>query len=355
MRDLSLFLLGVPVSEHSIPPGLARSPVFERELRGRVTHPNSGWTLALGIGGAILLGLATFAALEASRPRVAKPASSVTAPIHRPAPRTETASAVFHPAMPPLVSPTQTTPVVDTLTRLRAPAVVVDLSEPSAAAGAPAASVAGAADDKLSPDERFALRMRGVPVETSQATHLKNVSEVVTQGTVIPAVLETAIDSDLPGSVRAVVSRDVRGFDGTRVLIPRGSKLVGEYRSGVSLGHSRAFVIWSRILTPDGISIEVGSPGTDPLGRGGLSGETDTHFFTRFGGAILLSVMSAGTELAAAQGNGTSVVIGAAPAQPTTDILQKQVDIPVTVKVLQGTPLQVFVARDLDFATTTPP
>jgi type IV secretory pathway VirB10-like protein len=172
-------------------------------------------------------------------------------------------------------------------------------------------------------------------------------------------VLETAIDSDLPGSARAVVSRDVRGFDGTRVLIPRGSKLVGEYRSGISLGHSRAFVIWSRILTPEGISIDVGSPGTDPLGRGGLSGETDSHFFTRFGGAMLLSVLSAGTELAAAQGSGTSIVIGSTvtPAQPATDVLQKQIDIPVTVKVPQGTPLQVFVARDLDFATvpTTPP
>ena len=92
----------------------------------------------------------------------------------------------------------------------------------------------------------------------------------------IPAVLENRDQFDLPGFVRAVVSRDVRGFDATTVLIPRGSKLIGQYRSGVALSQTRAFVVWSRIITPDGISIDIGSPGTDQLGRGGLEGETDT-------------------------------------------------------------------------------
>jgi type IV secretion system protein VirB10 len=300
----------------------------------------------------------SFGALYSSRQHPAKPAISPA--IVRPPPHIHPLPTVAQ-ALPAPPAPVMSRPAqaVDTMTRLHAPAVVVDLSEPGASAAAAAAALPPPGDDKLSPDERFAVRMHSNSVETSHATRLHNVSQLAPQGTVIPAVLETAIDSDLPGSVRAVVSRDVRGFDGTRVLIPRGSKLIGEYRSGISLGHSRAFVIWSRILTPEGISIEVGSPGTDPLGRGGLSGETDSHFFTRFGGAMLLSVLSAGTELAAAQGNGTSIVIGStvAPAQPATDVLQKQLDIPVTVKVAQGTPLQVFVARDLDFATvpTTPP
>jgi type IV secretory pathway VirB10-like protein len=349
------------MSSKAIPPDLARSPVFDHDrlTRSRVTHANSAWTLALGIGFALVLGLMSFAALYGGRQHVAKPAVS-PASVGRP-PRIAAlpASAQVLPAAPaPVSRPAQ---AVDMMTRLHAPAVVVDLSEPGASAAAAAAATASptAGDDKLSPDERFAVRMHSNSVETSHATRLRNVSQLAPQGTVIPAVLETAIDSDLPGSVRAVVSRDVRGFDGTRVLIPRGSKLIGEYRSGISLGHSRAFVIWSRILTPEGVSIEVGSPGTDPLGRGGLSGETDSHFFTRFGGAMLLSVLSAGTELAASQGGGTSIVIGStvAPAQPATDVLQKQLDIPVTVRVAQGTPLQVFVARDLDFATvpTTPP
>lgn len=345
------------MSGTSVPTGLSRSPVFDRNtsMRSRVTQPSSLWTLALGIGFAILVGLVSFASLNSGRQHILKPAASTAATIHPVAP-----SVVSHPgpvraAIALAASVPQPPPAVGALSRLRAPAVVVDLSEPAASGTANAAGLASPGDDKLSPDERFAIRMHANPVETSQATRLRNLSQVAPQGTVIPAVLETAIDSDLPGSVRAVVSRDVRGFDGTQVLVPRGSKLIGEYRSGISVGHSRAFVIWSRILTPDGVSIAVGSPGTDPLGRGGLSGETDSHFFARFGGAMLLSVLSAGTELAA-QGSGTSIVIGStvAPSQPATDVLQKQFDIPVTVRVPQGTPLDVFVARDLDFGSVSP-
>jgi type IV secretory pathway VirB10-like protein len=111
-------------------------------------------------------------------------------------------------------------------------------------------------------------------------------------------------------------------------------------------------VIWSRILTPEGVSVDVGSPGTDPLGRGGLSGETDSHFFQRFGGAILLSVLTAGVEAAANQGGGTSVIIGS-PSQAAglaAVAPQNTANIPVTVKVMQGSPLQVFLVRDLDFS-----
>ena len=165
-------------------------------------------------------------------------------------------------------------------------------------------------------------------------------------------VLETAINSDLPGFVRAIVSRDVRGFDGTTVLVPRGSKLIGQYRSGVALSETRAFVVWSRILTPDGVSIDIASPGTDRLGRGGLDGETDTHFFQRFGSAILLSVMSAGLNALSDHGNNTAIIIGSSQqaSQVASIALQKQIDIPVTITVPQGTPLQVFVTRDLDFS-----
>ena len=170
----------------------------------------------------------------------------------------------------------------------------------------------------------------------------------------IPAVLETAINSDTPGFARAMVTRDVRGFDGTRVLIPRGSKLVGQYKSGVAEGQSRAFVVWSRILTPDGVSIDVDSPAADQQGRGGLTGEVDEHFFRRFGGAILLSVLSGGIDaLASRNASSTAIVIGS-PTQATqlaSVALQKQIDIPVTIKVPQGEPIRVFVARDLDFTS----
>ena len=106
---------------------------------------------------------------------------------------------------------------------------------------------------------------------------MNNPAATVSQGTLIPAILETAINSDVPGYVRAVVSRDVMGFDGRRVLIPSGSRLIGQYRSGLAAGQSRAFIVWTRLTRPDGVTVSLGSPVTDPLGRAGLGGKVDSH------------------------------------------------------------------------------
>jgi type IV secretion system protein VirB10 len=173
------------------------------------------------------------------------------------------------------------------------------------------------------------------------------------QGTLIPAVLETALDSDLPGFARAVVSQDVRSFDGSHVLITRGSRLIGEYRSATAQGQTRAFVIWTRLIRPDGVSIQLGSPGADDLGRGGMSGQVDRHFLERFGGAILLSVVNAGGTALAGHSPGTEVVIGS--SQQATGLASianiGPANIAPTIKVPQGSPIRVFVARDLDFGS----
>jgi len=343
----------------NIPPDLARSPVFERGsgIHPGLVRPGSSWGMGAAVIGACVLGVITFMALSSNRvarplapPQLAAPPKPIPVAIAPPP------APIVIQAVAPQVAP-QVAPAPDT----RSPAMVVDFSQAPAAsavtapvaAGTPGAAAA-ASDDKLSADERFSAKVGNSNVDVAHSSRLHDLSHTAPQGTVIPAILETAINSDLPGFVRAVVSRDVRGFDGTTVLIPRGSKLVGQYRSGVALSQTRAFVVWSRILTPDGVSIDIGSPGTDPLGRGGLEGETDTHFFERFGSAILLSVMGAGLErLADSNNNGnTAIIIGSQQqaSQVASIALQKQIDIPVTIKVPQGTPLQVFVTRDLDFA-----
>ena len=99
-----------------------------------------------------------------------------------------------------------------------------------------------------------------------------NPATTVTEGTMIPAVLETAINTDVPGYVRAVVSQDVRSFDGTTVLIQRGSRLIGQYQSGVQQGQKRAYVVWTRLIRPDGASINIASPavGFDGRNRWGI-------------------------------------------------------------------------------------
>ncbi len=327
----------------------AKSPVFDRAVRARVTQASSRWSLILGLAGAALLGLITFASLSSGREAPPKP--RIVAAVAPPAKIAAPPPAQVETPVAQLPAPTDTTPQ-----GWRSPAMIVDLSEPKPATAIAQTAIGTPDDDKLSPDERFSLRVGSDQVDTAHATRLKDVSRVAPQGTVIPAVLETAIDSDLPGFARAVVSQDVRGFDGTKVLIPRGSKLIGQYKSGVAQGQTRAFVVWSRILTPDGVSIDVGSPSTDRLGRGGLDGETDTHFFERFGSAVLLSVMSAGLNALSSDHTNTAIIIGSSQqaSQVAGIALQKQIDIPPTIKVPQGTPLQVFVTRDLDFSTLEP-
>jgi len=335
------------------------SPVFQRagQMTMQVRQPDSPWTLGLGIAVAVILGIIVFVTL--SEGRQARADAAAQKPVVRiappPAPPAPIILAKAAPPPAPVAVQTAPPPVQnDDSTALHAPLMVVDQSTPGLASNATAATASGQAraaqgSSSESAEERFAAQVESGGVETSHATRLSDLKHTVPQGTVIPAVLETAINSDLPGSVRAVVSRDVTGFDGSQVLIPRGSKLIGQYRSGMAYGQSRAFVIWSRVLTPDGVSIEIGSPGVDTLGRGGLAGETDTHFFERFGNSILLSAVTAGMEVAAQSGSGTSVIIGS-PLQASSLAALAPQQIPVTIKVMQGTPLQVFLVRDLDFS-----
>ena len=342
-----------------------QSRVFERNgARPRVTQPSSPLTLAAGLGVAGLLGLGVFAALSHGRQARAQvpspPPMAVVAPMPVSVPAAPPA-----PLMQPVPEPMPQAPApyaqASNEQDLHAPTVVVDLAEtPSAAAPVrPIAGVAGRGVEGsvMSPEERFAARIAGSGVDVARATRLRDPARTIPQGAVVPAVLETAINSDLPGSVRAVVSRDVRSFDGRQVLIPRGSRLIGQYKSAVAVGQTRAFVIWSRVLTPDGISVDIASPGADSLGRGGLDGETDSHFLRRFGASILLTVIDAAAGAVANQNSsGNTFVIGSpVQANRVAEIaLQKQIDIPTTIKVAQGTPLQVFVARDLDFSGVAP-
>ncbi len=180
-----------------------------------------------------------------------------------------------------------------------------------------------------------------------QASRLANPSTTIPQGAVIQAVLETALDSTRPGSARAIVSRDVRGFDGTRVLIPRGSRLYGEYKADLSPGQNRALIQWTRLVRPDGAVIELDSPSADPLGRAGVKGKVNSHFLARFGGALLQSTLNLGVGLVSRGATGGTVILGLPGSNQT---ISPQGDtVRPTLKVAQGTPVSVFVARDLDF------
>jgi type IV secretion system protein VirB10 len=220
--------------------------------------------------------------------------------------------------------------------------------QPHVAPGAHVAGQPGAAGSQqaLSENEAFGARVGGGGVDVASASRMADPANTVTQGTLIPAILETAIDSDLPGYVRAVVSQDVRSFDGSRVLIPRSTRLIGQYKSGLSAGQTRAYVMWTRLIRPDGASVALASPAIDFAGRTGLTGQVNSHFMKRFGSAMLMSVVGGLGTLA----GGTSVTLSSGQSAASV-AAQRDSTIPPTIRVPQGQPIRVFTARDLDFST----
>ncbi|MEO0499592.1 MAG: type IV secretion system protein VirB10 [Pseudomonadota bacterium] len=326
--------------------------------------------LAMGFLGILLLGAFTFMSLASSRDEIAVPAASepvAQAPVAAaPPPTLPPPTRSFVPGPPELPAPRLVRPGPSRFDdgsaaaaraeaqRLAAPAIVIDRTTagdgPRLADGPNAAADAAARRAELGVDEKFADRVANAEFEPALATRMPDMTDVVPQGSVIAGVLETAINSDLPGFVRAVVSRDVMGFDGTKTLIPMGSRLIGQYRSGINEGQSRAFVVWTRLVRPDGVTISLDSPATDTLGRAGLTGKVNTHFLKRFGSAILLSVIQSGLDLLQ-DDDGATIIRNAGDAQSVAGIaLQRNIDIPPTIKVKQGKPIRIFVARDLNFA-----
>jgi len=203
-----------------------------------------------------------------------------------------------------------------------------------------------AEDDAKDPGKRASLS-----TTRARAAMFANRATTVPQGTLIPAVLETAFDSTSPGFARALVQKDVRGFDGTRVLIPRGSRLIGEYGADTAQGQKRAVILWARLIRPDGVTIAIGSPAADTVGRGGVKADVNSHFLERFSGAILQSAFDLGITLAARSSRSPVVVAlpGTGSRVASTVPAATGADIAPTLRVPAGHSVSVFVARDLDF------
>lgn len=190
-----------------------------------------------------------------------------------------------------------------------------------------------------------------------QATKIAHPSTTIASGEFIQAVLETAISSDLPGMVRAIVSRPVYAYVGEEAIIPAGSRLIGQYDSGILQGQSRVMVMWNRVILPDGITVQLNSPGNDDLGRAGQGADDiNTHFWARFGQATLLSIMGAGTATAGVDptdgynsASAYRMAIAQSFQQTASQNVQQQQNIQPTLTLHQGAAINVFVAHDLDF------
>ncbi len=185
-----------------------------------------------------------------------------------------------------------------------------------------------------------------------RAERLPTMRLLLPKGAFIDCTLETAIDSTLPGMTTCVMATDSFGADGQVVLLERGTKLVGEVRGQVQQGAARLFVLWSEARTPTGVIVPLASPGTDELGRAGLAGNIDRHFWQRFGAAMLVSVIDGAVQAgvqASSRGGGALVYDPSGAQGVMTEILKSSVNIPPTITKRQGDRIQVLVARDLDF------
>ena len=232
------------------------------------------------------------------------------------------------------------------------------IPEAAAAAASPAALINGAsANSSAGPPSALGNMLRPTILTGSKARLLPHPDMMVTMGTMIPCTLQTAIDSQLAGFVKCVLPRDVRSTTGYVVLLDRGTIVVGEIGHGLVQGQNRVFVLWVRAETPDHAVIELASPGTDELGRSGLPGQVNNHWWDRFGGAILLSViqggLQTGTALASNSGAGGGPVFNSFQSNATNvsdTALQATIAIPPTLEKNQGGNVAIFAAKDLDFS-----
>jgi len=206
---------------------------------------------------------------------------------------------------------------------------------------------------------------KSTDIYLDQTTTTKKYTYEVKAGTIIPAVLQTGINSDLPGQIIAKVKRNI--FDSTTgkdVLIPQGSTLIGVYSSQISYGQSRCLMVWSRVIFPDGQNLNLeGMPGADLEGYAGIEDEVNNHYWKIFGNAILMSIFTAGVEYASQGSNNNSnnnsngydasqIIAGALGlqlGQAGMAMVQKNMNIQPTIEIRPGNEFNVLVTRDIAF------
>ncbi|MCZ2498381.1 hypothetical protein GN316_16595 [Xylophilus sp. Kf1] len=218
----------------------------------------------------------------------------------------------------------------------------------------------GGSEDDIAPNSAY--RARSLP-SVSNAQPLIHANVLMLRGTYIRCVLETRIVSDIPGFTSCVVTEPVYSVNGKRMLLPKGSKVLGKYDTEPN--GPRIAVIWDRIVTPTGIDVSMASPGVDNLGGAGHPGYLDEHWRQRITSALLVSMFADAFKYAAAE-NGprtTAVTNGGLAVQSpyesyTAQTLQnlarqavrRNANRPDTVTINQGTIVNVYVAKDVDFS-----
>ena len=327
----------------------------------------TGWQkiATLGIGSAVVVGAVLF---QTSGQRQAKQQATAPAALGTSggdAFRAPALEAPAPPATPPMPSQganaAQSGASDDPIRKARQSSILGGAGQASRALaqatgidGGSAGPHAGA-DGDSSP---LSAALKPTMLEGTKATVLPHPAMTITMGTAFQCTPQQPITSDLPGMVSCIVPIAVRGTTGTVELLPAGTKIVGTIQGMFQQGHQRLFVLWQRAETPnpDHVIIALNSPGADQIGQAGLEGDVSTHFWQRFGGAILLSFIDTGLQAAAATasssgGNGVSFNSFQSGGQSAASTaLNSTINIPPTLHRDQALPATVFTARDLDFS-----
>lgn len=202
------------------------------------------------------------------------------------------------------------------------------------------------------------------------ASYIDDRVHTIAQGKLFSAVLETAIDTQIPGSVRAVISRDVYGESGNEILISKGSRLFGSYSSQINRGQGRVQISWSRLIRSDGVDLAIGFNASDQFGRAGISGDVDNRYSSIITNSLLTSILAVGGVAAVNKALNNSdttttvtstgtITTGNATNQAIADVSKTIVDTVGTVignglnltpviRVPQGTKITVIVNADIN-------
>lgn len=210
--------------------------------------------------------------------------------------------------------------------------------------------------EDVSDGSGFASRLNPTATASIKAIQRGDLSMLLTKGTNIRCALGTRIITTQPGFTSCQIMRDVYSANGKVLLLERGSRIIGEQTAALLQGQARVFVLWNEVETPNGVRISIASPGAGALGEGGHGAKVNYHFWQRFGGAMLISLISdIGENLSNHSNHGSNNNItyensSEAAQAMATEALKNSINIPPTGTVNQGTILNILVARDVDFS-----
>lgn len=208
----------------------------------------------------------------------------------------------------------------------------------------------------------FGGQLQGSATPRVAAAHMGDRSLVLPKGTAFTCALKTRVISATSGLVGCLVQRDVFGDNGRVLLIERGSHLDGEYRSAsVRPGSVRIPVLWTRVRTPHGVTVDIESPGTGPLGESGMDAHVDNRWGERIGAAMLLSLIDDAVQLVIEHrshgdtGHENRTIVLPSTTDNTRDlaeqVLESTIQIPPLLVQNQGGIIGIYVARDVDFSS----